>query len=41
MGWYAGPYVFIASTLFIMLVLVRRQYFSRAREALIGEQNGK
>jgi uncharacterized membrane protein len=36
MGWYAGPYVFIASTLFILSVLVRRQYFSRAREALIG-----
>ena len=36
MGWYAGPYVFIGSTLFIMAVLIRRQYFSRARAALIG-----
>lgn len=41
MGWYAGPYVFIASTLFIMLVLVRRQYFSRARQALIGVTHGQ
>ncbi len=41
MGWYAGPYVFMASTLFIMSVLVRRQYFSRARAALLGSDNGQ
>jgi uncharacterized membrane protein len=41
MGWYAGPYVFMASTLFIMSVLIRRQYFSRARAALLGTDNGK
>ncbi|MGL4488354.1 MAG: DUF599 domain-containing protein, partial [Rhizobiaceae bacterium] len=33
LGWFAGPYVFIGSTLFILLVLLRRQYFSRARAA--------
>jgi uncharacterized membrane protein len=37
MGWFAGPYVFIASTLFILAVLVRRQFFSRARAALLGD----
>lgn len=36
MGWFAGPYVFIASTLFITAVLVRRQFFSRARATLLG-----
>lgn len=36
MGWFAGPYVFIASTLFILAVLVRRQFFSRARATLLG-----
>lgn len=42
MGWFAGPYVFIASTLFILAVLVRRQFFSRARSALLGSNlNGK
>ncbi len=39
MGWFAGPYVFIASTLFILAVLVRRQFFSRARDALLGVNN--
>ena len=38
MGWFAGPYVFIASTLFILAVLVRRQFFSRARATLLGVQ---
>ncbi len=37
MGWFAGPYVFIASTLFILAVLVRRQFYSRARSALLGD----
>jgi uncharacterized membrane protein len=37
MGWFAGPYVFIGSTLFILAVLVRRQFFSRARAALLGD----
>ncbi len=37
MGWFAGPYVFMGSTLFISTVLVRRQFFSRARGALLGD----
>ena len=41
-GWFAGPYVFIGSTLFILTVLVRRQFFSRARAALLpGADNGQ
>lgn len=39
MGWFAGPYVFMASTLFILTVLVRRQFFSRARSALLGDHD--
>ncbi len=35
MGWFAGPVVFIFSTIFILIVLVRRQFFSRARAALL------
>ena len=35
MGWFAGPYVFFASTLFILAVLARRQFYSRARAALL------
>lgn len=41
-GWFAGPHVFIFSTLFILAVLVRRQFFSRARAALLeGNPNGQ
>lgn len=41
-GWFAGPQVFIFSTLFILAVLVRRQFFSRARAALLpGADNGQ
>jgi uncharacterized membrane protein len=35
MGWFAGPYLFLASTLFILAVLARRQFFSKARAALL------
>ncbi len=35
LGWFAGPYAFIATTLFVMVVLIRRQFFSRARAALL------
>lgn len=34
-GWFAGPFVFILSTLFILAVLTRRQFFSKARAALL------
>jgi uncharacterized membrane protein len=37
LGWFLGPVALAASTLFILTVLVRRQYFSRAREALASQ----
>ena len=41
-GWFAGPHVFILSTLFILVVLVRRQFYSRARAALLeGQPHGQ
>ncbi len=35
LGWFVGPYFFILTTLFVILVLIRRQFFSRARKALL------
>lgn len=35
LGWFAGPYMFIATTLIVILVLTRRQYFSEARLAIM------
>jgi uncharacterized membrane protein len=35
MGWFAGPVVFVFSTIFILIVLLRRQFYSRARAALL------
>ncbi|MBX2868149.1 MAG: DUF599 family protein [Acidiferrobacterales bacterium] len=35
MGWFVGPLTFICATLFVLLVLIRRQYFSHARKVLI------
>jgi uncharacterized membrane protein len=40
MGWFAGPYLFFGSTLFILAVLVRRQFFSKARAALLEPGDG-
>jgi uncharacterized membrane protein len=37
LGWFLGPIALAATTLFILTVLVRRQYFSRAREALAAQ----
>lgn len=37
LGWFAGPWTFMASTVFILAVLVRRQFFSRARRAVLEE----
>ena len=34
-GWFIGPLVFLFTTLLVMAVLVRRQYFSTARRALM------
>ena len=35
LGWLVGPAVFIATTLVLLAVLVRRQFFSAARAAVI------
>ena len=35
LGWFVGPYVFMLTTLFVILVLLRRQFFSEARKALL------
>ncbi|MDK1376742.1 MULTISPECIES: DUF599 domain-containing protein [unclassified Sinorhizobium] len=35
LGWFISPYVFIVLTGFVIFVLVRRQFFSEAREALV------
>ncbi|SMC82907.1 DUF599 family protein [Rhizobium sp. RU36D] len=37
LGWFISPYVFIASSVFIFVILLRRQYFSEAREAILGD----
>jgi uncharacterized membrane protein len=38
LGWFAGPYVFAATTLAVFLVLIRRQFASRARSAVLSGQ---
>ncbi len=35
LGWFVGPVVFICTTIFVMAVLIRRQYFSRSRALLL------
>ena len=35
LGWFAGPYVFMALSTIVVIVLTRRQYFSDARVALM------
>jgi len=37
LGWFAGPYVLIASTAAVVIVLWRRQFASESRQAVIGE----
>ncbi|QLF70554.1 DUF599 family protein [Peteryoungia desertarenae] len=37
LGWFAGPHVFAAATATIFVVLIRRQFFSEARLALLSE----
>jgi uncharacterized membrane protein len=34
-GWFVGPWVLIGSTVFVVLVLTRRQFFSNARRILL------
>ncbi|MFB2551526.1 DUF599 domain-containing protein [Ensifer soli] len=35
LGWFVSPYVFVALSSLVIFVLVRRQFFSEARAALI------
>lgn len=35
MGWFAGPLAFMGASLLVVLVLARRQFFSRARQAAL------
>jgi uncharacterized membrane protein len=35
LGWFLGGYALMVSTLFVVLVLARRQYFSNARRILL------
>jgi len=35
LGWFLGPVAFILSTLLVIMVLVRRQYFSSSRAILL------
>ncbi len=37
LGWFVGPIALVVSTLAVLTVLVRRQFFSRARRALLEE----
>jgi uncharacterized membrane protein len=37
LGWFISPYVFIASTVIIIVALLRRQFFSEARRAIMEE----
>ena len=40
LGWFLGPYVFIATTAFVFMILMRRQYFSDARATVIEALEG-
>lgn len=35
LGWFVGPWMFMATTTFILFVLIRRQFFSAARRAAL------
>lgn len=35
LGWFAGPFVLMGSTTLVILVLLRRQFFSNARAAVL------
>ncbi|MER8489188.1 DUF599 domain-containing protein [Mesorhizobium australicum] len=40
LGWFVDPLVFVLSTLLLLAVLVRRQFFSAPRRAVIGQPPG-
>ncbi|MBX9456080.1 MAG: DUF599 family protein [Rhizobium sp.] len=35
LGWFVNAYVFMSMTVFVFFVLIRRQFFSEAREAIL------
>ena len=35
LGWFIGPGMFVISTILVLLVLIRRQYFSNSRKLLL------
>ena len=37
MGWFIGPKMFLCTTIFTLMVLTRRQYFSQARKVLMDQ----
>lgn len=37
LGWFINPIVFMAATMFVIVILVRRQFYSHARDALTGD----
>ncbi len=39
LGWFVGPVAFILSSALLAVVLMRRQFFSNAREAVLTEMN--
>lgn len=39
LGWFAGPLPLVATTVFVLLVLVRRQFFSESRAAVSPSEN--
>ncbi|EDQ32195.1 putative membrane protein [Hoeflea phototrophica DFL-43] len=41
LGWFAGPYVLIGSTTLVVLVLLRRQFLSNARSAILKDTSTK
>lgn len=40
LGWFVDLVVFVVSTLVLFAVLVRRQFFSAARQAVLGQPPG-
>ena len=38
LGWFVAPLVFALSTLLLLCVLVRRQFFSAARRAVLADE---
>ncbi|KPF44204.1 DUF599 domain-containing protein [Rhizobium sp. G187] len=37
LGWFVSPYVFMVATTLVFIVLIRRQFFSEARRALLAD----